>query len=211
MTHPAEDRGADDPAPQKGCPKVVGYARVSTDDQLTGLQEDALERAGVDLLCVEQAAGAIAARPVLAAVLESLEAGDTLTIWRLDRLGRSLADLLRIATDLRTRGVHLRSLTEGFDTGTSSGRLLFAVLGAVAEFEREALRERTVAGMAAAKRAGSVLGRPIALGGSRLEYVRDLLDAGNTKADVARLMRVSRSTIGRALAPRGAGAGVSRS
>jgi DNA invertase Pin-like site-specific DNA recombinase len=178
----------------------VGYCRVSTDEQVTALQSDAMDRAGIDVLFREEAsAGAAASRPVLAAALAACQAGDTLVVWRLDRLGRSLADLIAIATELRDRGVFLRSLTEGFDTSTASGRLLYHVLGAVAEFERETIRERTVAGMRSAQKRGTHVGRPIALGGSRLEHARELLANGKTKTAVARILRVSRATIQRAL------------
>jgi hypothetical protein len=105
---------------------------------------------------------------VLAEALAALRSGDTLVVWRLDRLGRSLGHLIEFATALRERGVFLRSLTEGFDTSTASGRLLYHVLGAVAEFEREVIKERTVAGMKAAKKRGTHVGRPQALVGSRL-------------------------------------------
>ena len=132
------------------------------------LQADALTRAAVDVVFEEEASGANTARPVLAKTLAALRSGDTLVVWRLDRLGRSLGHLIEVATVLRERGVFLRSLTEGFDTSTASGRLLYHVLGAVAEFEREVIKERTVAGMKAAKKRGTHVGRPQALVGSRL-------------------------------------------
>jgi hypothetical protein len=153
---------------QDAPPRMVGYARISTDDQTTALQADALARAAVDVVFEEEASGANTARPVLAKTLVALKSGDTLVVWRLDRLGRSLGHLIEVATVLRERGVFLRSLTEGFDTSTASGRLLYQVLGAVAEFEREVIKERTVAGMKAAKKRGTHVGRPQALVGSRL-------------------------------------------
>jgi DNA invertase Pin-like site-specific DNA recombinase len=182
-----------------GSKRLVGYCRVSTDDQTTALQVDALQRAGVDEIHREEASGAIAARPVLSQVLAELRAGDTLVVWRLDRLGRSLAHLIELATYLRRGGVFLRSLTENFDTGTASGRLLYHVLGAVAEFERETIRERTVAGMRSAQMRGTHLGRPRVLEGTRLIYARQLLEAGEPPAAVARALRVSRATVRRAL------------
>lgn len=185
--------------PQKGCTKLVGYCRVSTDDQTLALQTDAMARADVVIVYREEASG-VAARPVLADALEVLNPGDTLVIWRLDRLGRSLGHLITIATALRDRGVFLRSLTEGFDTATPSGRLLYHVLGAVAEFEREVIKERTLAGMKAAKKRGTHVGRPRALRGERLDEARRMLDAGKTQTEVARILRVSRTTIQRALA-----------
>ena len=115
---------------QDGPPRLVGYARISTDDQTTAPQADALTRAAVDAVFEEAASGANTARPVLAKTLAALRAGDTLVVWRLDRLGRSLGHLIEVATILRERGVFLQSLTEGFDTSTALGRLLYHVLGA---------------------------------------------------------------------------------
>lgn len=141
----------------------MGYARVSTDEQTTALQLDALRAAGCAVIHEDSASGAARSRPGLERAIEDLVAGDTLVVWRLDRLGRSLRDLLDISEMLRERDVALRSLTDHIDTGTAAGRMLYAVLGAVAQFERDVLRERTVAGLAAAKRRGETLGRPPAL------------------------------------------------
>jgi DNA invertase Pin-like site-specific DNA recombinase len=185
-----------------GPPRLVGYARVSTDDQTTALQADALTRAAVDVVFEEAASGAITARPVLAKTLAALRSGDTLVVWRLDRLGRSLGHLIEVATVLRERGIFLRSLTEGFDTSTASGRLLYHVLGAVAEFEREVIKERTVAGMKAARKRGTHVGRPKALAGSRLAEAGRMLAAGKSQIETARILRVSRATIQRALSRR---------
>jgi DNA invertase Pin-like site-specific DNA recombinase len=194
-------RRSDDPkAVETTTPRLVGYARVSTDEQTTALQAEAMARAEIDHLFEEQASGATQARPVLAEALASLKAGDTLVVWRLDRLGRSLGHLIEIAKVLRDRGVFLRSLTEGFDTSTASGRLLYHVLGAVAEFEREVIKERTLAGMKAAKKRGTHLGRPNVLAGSRREHALKLLAEGHSQIQVARIMRVSRTTIQRAVA-----------
>jgi DNA invertase Pin-like site-specific DNA recombinase len=189
---------------QDGPPRLVGYARISTDDQTTALQADALARAAVDVVFQEEASGANTARPVLAEALAALKSGDTLVVWRLDRLGRSLGHLIEVATALRKRGVFLRSLTEGFDTSTASGRLLYHVLGAVAEFEREVIKERTVAGMKAAKKRGTHVGRPQALVGSRLAEAGRMLAAGKSQIETARILRVSRATIQRAY-PGGSG------
>jgi DNA invertase Pin-like site-specific DNA recombinase len=114
---------------QDGPPRLVGYAPASTDDQTTALQADALTRAAIDVVFQEEASGANAARPVLAKTLAALRSGDTLVVWRLDRLGRSLGHLIEVATVLRERGIFLRSLTEGFDTSTAAGRLLYHVVG----------------------------------------------------------------------------------
>jgi DNA invertase Pin-like site-specific DNA recombinase len=205
VTPKRKSRPAPVPVPQKGVaeimrpPMVVGYLRISTDDQTTALQTDAMERARVDERHHEQASGS-AARPVLRETIATLAAGDTLVVWRLDRLGRSLGDLIAIAAELRERGIFLRSLCEGFDTATASGRLLYNVLGAVAEFERESIIERTRAGMRAAKLRGQHVGRPRTLDGKRLEHARELLAGGERLVQVARLLRVSRSTIRRAIA-----------
>jgi DNA invertase Pin-like site-specific DNA recombinase len=180
--------------------RLVGYARVSTDDQTNALQADAMAQANVDVVFQEEASGANTARPVLADTLASLHPGDTLVVWRLDRLGRSLGHLLEVAVALRKRGVYLKSLTEGFDTSAASGRLLYHVLGAVAEFERQVIKERTVAGMKAAKKRGTHVGRPPALVGSRLVQARRLLTEGKSQVEVARILRVSRATIQRAVA-----------
>ncbi len=128
----------------------IGYARVSTDDQNLDLQKDALGRAGCERILEDHEGGAKAARPGLAAVLEYTRKGDTLTVWRLDRLGRSLRDLIDLVNQLEDRGVGLQSLQEAIDTTTSSGKLIFHVFGALAEFERNLICERTQAGLAAA-------------------------------------------------------------
>ena len=189
---------------QDGPPRLVGYARISTDDQTTALQADALTRAAVDVVFEEAASGANISRPVLAKTLAALRPGDTLVVWRLDRLGRSLGHLIEVAKLLRERGVFLRSLTEGFDTSTASGRLLYHVLGAVAEFEREVIKERTIAGMKAARKRGTHVGRPKALAGSRLAEAGRMLAAGKSQIETARILRVSRATIQRAYPRRAA-------
>ena len=191
-------RSDDSQVIETASPRLVGYARISTDDQTTALQADALERAAVAICYTEEASGSVATRPVLAKAMDALRAGDTLVVWRLDRLGRSLGHLIEIATTLRDRGIFLRSLSEGFDTSTASGRLLYHVLGAVAEFEREVIKERTVAGMKAAKKRGTHVGRPQALTGSRLTAARRMLHEGKSQTEVARILRVSRATIQRA-------------
>jgi DNA invertase Pin-like site-specific DNA recombinase len=129
----------------------VGYARVSTDDQTLDLQRDALKRAKCKEIYEEHASGKNTARPQLEACLKSLRDGDTLIVWRLDRLGRSLADLIRLTHELKARGVGFASLTEQIDTRSPSGQLVFHVFGALAEFERNLIRERTLAGLKAQK------------------------------------------------------------
>ncbi|MBC5801928.1 MAG: recombinase family protein, partial [Candidatus Eremiobacteraeota bacterium] len=156
----------------------MGYARVSTDEQTTALQLDALRAAGVDAVHEDSASGASRSRPGLARAIEDLRPGDTLVVWRLDRLGRSLRDLLDIAEMLRERDVALRSLTDHIDTGTAAGRMLYAVLGAVAQFERDVLRERTVAGLAAAKKRGEKLGRRPVLTPAQIREAKKMLGRG---------------------------------
>lgn len=144
--------------------KIVGYARVSTSDQNLDLQLTALRNAGCTRVHTDQGiSGAEFERPGLATALKELRAGDMLIVWRLDRLGRSLVDLIRLVTELGARKVEFRSLTEAIDTSSPGGRLLFHMLGAMAEFERSLLSERTKAGMAAARARGSRIGRRPAL------------------------------------------------
>lgn len=139
---------------------LIGYARVSTDEQDTALQLDALINAGCGTVFHDKASGASAYRPALDDALKNLKPGDTLVAWRLDRLGRSLQHLIAIVTMLEQRRVGFRSLTEAIDTTTAGGRLLFHIMGALAEFERSLIAERTRAGMAAAKARGRHVGRP---------------------------------------------------
>jgi len=179
--------------------RLIGYARVSTDEQTTKLQLDALGGAGCAVIHEDSVSVASRSRPGLNRALEDLAAGDTLVVWRLDRLGRSLRDLLDISEMLRERDVALRSLTDHIDTGTAAGRMLYAVLGAVAQFERDVLRERTVAGMRAAKRRGEHIGRPLALTKAQVREAKTMLDRGESPAHIARVFRVGRSTLYRAI------------
>jgi len=142
-----------------GARRLVGYARVSTNDQETRLQRDALRRAGVETV-YEEKASAVARRPQLERCLASLQAGDVLVVWKLDRLARSLRDLLNILERLHATGAGIRSLTEPIDTSTPAGMLMVQVLGAVAQFERSIIRERIVAGQRAARARGQRWGRP---------------------------------------------------
>jgi DNA invertase Pin-like site-specific DNA recombinase len=132
----------------------IGYARVSTDDQTLDLQRDALERAKCRKIYEEHASGKNTTRPELEACLRSLRAGDTLAVWRLDRLGRSLGNLIQLTNELQSRHIDLESLTEKLDTGSSTGKLVFHVFAALAEFERNLIRERTLAGLKAARARG---------------------------------------------------------
>jgi len=178
--------------------RLVGYARVSTDEQTTRLQLDALKDAGCHRIFQDKLGGALSSRPQLDRALGELRAGDTLVVWKLDRLGRSLRNLLEIAEVLRERDIALRSLTEHLDTATAAGRMLYSVLGAVAQFERDVLRERTVAGIRAAQARGEHVGRPRALTASQVREARKMLERGENASQVARVMRVGRSTLYRA-------------
>ncbi len=174
----------------------VGYARTSTQDQSRDLQTDALTAAGCERLFEEAASGARLDRPELAACLDYLRPGDTLVVWRLDRLGRSLPHLIQTVNDLAARDVGFRSLTEGFDTTTAGGQLVFHVFGAMAEFERALIRERTVAGLAAARARGRVGGRPSTCTPAKLDRARQLVAARElTMQEIAALLGVKRSTL----------------
>ena len=180
-------------------PRRIGYARVSTDAQTTALQRDALNAVGCEHIFEEKESGARRSRPQLDKALADLDRGDTLVVWKLDRLGRSLRDLLDVAEALRERGIALRSLTEHIDTSTAAGKMLYAVLGAVAQFERDVLRERTVAGIRAAQARGERIGRPPALTPSQVREARAMLKRGDSPSHVARILRIGRSTLYRAL------------
>jgi DNA invertase Pin-like site-specific DNA recombinase len=179
---------------------LVGYVRVSTADhrQSTDLQRDALQAAGVDTRQIyeDRASGSRDERPGLAACLQYLNSGDVLVVWKLDRLGRSLSHLISTISDLRNRGVGLRSLTESIDTTTAMGEFVFHVFGAIAQYERSLIHERVNAGLQAAKRRGRVGGRPRKLDGEKIEAARALLETGEkTLSYVARTMGVPRSTL----------------
>ena len=177
----------------------VGYARVSTGEQTLDLQLDALAKAGCGKVFTETASGAKADRPVLEETLEYLRPGDTLVVWRLDRLGRSLKHLIEVTTQLAERGIGFRSLTEQIDTTTPGGKLVFHVFGALAEFERELIRERTQAGLAAARARGRKGGRPKAKGlddPKKLALAQRLYDdPKNDIATICQALGVSRSTL----------------
>ncbi len=179
---------------------LVGYARVSTQDQNPGLQLEALRGAGCERLFEETASGAQRERSELAAALDYMRAGDTLVVWKLDRLARSLKQLIETVEALEDRGVGFRSLTEAIDTTTSGGRLVFHIFAALAEFERSIIKERTRAGLAAARARGRRGGRPRALGDEDLAHAKALLrDPAITVAQVAKRLGVASSTLYRAL------------
>jgi len=178
---------------------LVGYMRISTDmeKQSTALQLDALKSAGVDERNIYQdcGSGTKSDRPGLRECLAYLRPGDTLVVWKLDRLGRSLIDLLNVVISLRERNVGFRSLTENIDTTTIQGDLLFNIFGALAQFERALIVERVNAGLAAAARRGRRGGRPRAVEGEKLEQIIDALNNGTSKAAVCRVFDLKRSTL----------------
>lgn len=176
---------------------LLGYARVSTDDQTTALQADALGKAGCSRIYTDKASGkSTAARPQLEECLADLREGDTLVVWRLDRLGRSVPDLVRIVGELERKGVGFKSLTESIDTSTASGTLIFHMFAAIAEFERNLIQERTQAGLAAARARGRVGGRKPKLDAKQIRHIKTLLRDPNTSvAELAKDYGVSRTTI----------------
>jgi DNA invertase Pin-like site-specific DNA recombinase len=160
---------------------LLGYARVSTTDQQPQLQVDALQRAGCYRVFTETASGARSDRPVLDQLLDQLRPGDTLVVWKLDRLGRSLRHLVDTVTGLAECGVGFRSLQEAIDTTTPGGKLVFHVFAALAEFERDLIRERTSAGLAAARARGRQGGRPPVLTGQSFGWPRSCMRPGSTR------------------------------
>ncbi len=179
---------------------LVGYARVSTLDQNPALQIDALKVAGCERIFIEKASGAQRDRPELKAVLEFLRQGDMLAVWKLDRLARSMRQLIETVEDLQARGIELRSLTESIDTATAGGRLVFHIFGALAEFERAVIRERTSAGLQAARERGRKGGRPKTLGLKDLAVAKAMLaDPEIPVEEVAARLKVSPATLYRYL------------
>jgi DNA invertase Pin-like site-specific DNA recombinase len=179
---------------------LIGYARVSTHEQTLNLQQDALYKAGCSKVFTDTASGAKAERKGLEEALGYVRKGDTLVVWRLDRLGRSLPHLITTMTALEERGIGFKSLTENIDTTTSGGKLIFHIFGALAEFERNLIRERTTAGLTAARERGRTGGRPKALTGNRLNIARALYnDKQHSIAEICRTLKISRATLYRAL------------
>jgi DNA invertase Pin-like site-specific DNA recombinase len=175
---------------------LIGYARISTDDQNLALQHDALTVAGCEKIYEDRISGSQAERPGLTLALEVARAGDTLIVWRLDRLGRSLKDLIALAERLEQRQVGLRSLKEALDTTSSGGRLIFHMFGALAEFERDLIRERTQAGLSAARARGRLGGRPKLLTPEKRRLAVQLYRAKeHSIAEICRLMGISKPTL----------------
>src|SRR6516162_94304 len=177
-----------------------GYARVSTDDQNTALQRAALKRAGCKTIFTDEGlSGATVKRPALTRCLKALRSGDTLIVWKLDRLGRNLRDLITLLDALRTQGIKFRSLTEHIDTETAAGRAMWQMIGVLAELERSLIAERTRAGVIAAKRWGVKFGRKRKLTAQQIGHARKLIDSGERRAEVAALLNVDRTTLYRAM------------
>ena len=179
---------------------IVGYARVSTQDQNAELQVDALEKSGCKQIFQEKITGKLRERPELSQCLRTLRAGDTLVVWKLDRLARSLKDLVEIVQDLNDREISFKSLTEAIDTTSSGGRLVFHIFGALAEFEHSLIRERTIAGLQAAKARGRKGGRKPSMSDSDIRKAAAMVSDPNiTKKEVAERFRVSRTTLNASL------------
>lgn len=179
---------------------LVGYARVSTQDQKPELQVDALKAAGCEEIFVEKASGAQRERPEMQAAIRHMRSGDTLVVWKLDRLARSVKQLIETVEALEAKGVGFRSLTEAIDTTTPGGKLVFHVFGALAEFERSIIRERTRAGLDAARARGRKGGRPPKLKEDDLRAARAMLADGEITVEaVAKRLDVSPATLYRHL------------
>ena len=172
---------------------LIGYARVSTHEQTLNLQRDALEKAGCTRIFTDTASGAKAERKGLDEALSYVRKGDTLVVWRLDRLGRSLPHLITTMTALEERGIGFKSLTENIDTTTSGGKLIFHIFGALAEFERNLIRERTQAGLVAARARGKKGGRPTVLTVQKRSIAKELYDTGHPIAAICHTLKISKA------------------
>src|ERR687896_586764 len=174
---------------------LIGYARVSTHEQTLNLQRDALEQAGCNKIFTDTASGAKTERIGLDEALAYVRNGDTLVVWRLDRLGRSLPHLIDTMTNLEERGIGFKSLTENIDTSTSGGKLIFHIFGVLAEFERNLIRERTSAGLAAARARGRIGGRPKALTPEQRRIAQDLYEKRHSIAEICRTLKIAKATL----------------
>jgi DNA invertase Pin-like site-specific DNA recombinase len=179
---------------------LIGYARVSTHEQTLNLQQDALQEAECNKIFTDTASGAKAERIGLEEALSYVRKGDTLVVWRLDRLGRSLKHLIETIQQLDNRHIGFKSLTENIDTTTSGGKLIFHIFGALAEFEREIIRERTQAGLLAARARGKKGGRPKVLRDRRVSIAQALYnEPQNSIAEICRTLKISRATLYRSI------------
>jgi DNA invertase Pin-like site-specific DNA recombinase len=179
----------------QGCFMKVGYARVSTKDQNLSLQYEALNKTGCEKIYEDRASGAKTSRQGLELALEVLRDGDSLVVWKLDRLGRNVKDLVTMVGELEQRGVHFKSLTDNIDTSTTAGRFFFHVMASLAQMERELLRERTQAGLEAARKRGRVGGRKRAMTDSKLKSAKRLLANGVPPKNVAADLGISIPTL----------------
>ena len=181
----------------------IGYARVSTEEQNLDLQIEALTEAGCDRIITDQAQSGVTAaesRTGFSEAMKLLDEGDLLVVWKLDRVGRSIADLIHLLKLFGDRGIEFRSLTDGIDTTTAGGRLVFHIMGALAEFERDLIQERTKAGLRAARKRGKRLGRPPALTAAQIDHARAAIEAKReTVSGMAEILGVNRSTLQRAI------------
>ena len=175
---------------------LIGYARVSTHEQDLSLQLDELKRAGCEKIFEDKASGAKTDRPGLQEALEYVRTGDNLLVWRLDRLGRSLIHLIKTVSQLEEQGIGFRSLQESIDTTSSGGRLVFQIFGALAEFERNLIRERTLAGLSAARARGRTGGRPKALDTAKIKLLYKLyVEKAHTVKEICQLLGISKPTL----------------
>ena len=180
--------------------KIIGYVRTSTDDQTTALQLASLKKAGCQTTHEDKGInGTIRKRPALVRCLAALESGDCLIVWKLDRLGRSLRDLIDMLDDLRARGVRFQSLTEAIDTDTAIGRAMWQLVGVLAELERSLITERTRAGVKEAQKRAVKFGRKLKLSPAQIAHARQQIEKGEGVQDVAALLNVDRTTLYRAL------------
>ena len=178
--------------------QLLGYARVSTQDQDASLQVLALEAAGCSKVFIDQASGSTTKRPELDKLLAYAREGDTLVVWRLDRLGRSTQHLLRTIEELGQRGVGFRSLTEAISTDSASGALLLTIMSAIAQFELSLVKERTIAGIQAARNRGVRIGRPPKVTLTKIEAAKEMKAAGMSTSEIAEALGVSRRSVYRA-------------
>lgn len=174
---------------------IIGYARVSRTEQSTDLQHDALIAAGCTRIFTDEMCGARSDRPGLQQALDYVREGDTLAVWRLDRVGRSVAHLIEVVGELERRGVALQSLTEQIDTSSPSGKLVFHVFSAIAEFERNLIRERVTAGLEAARKRGRIGGRPKVVDAAKARSIRAMRAQGMTTSEILESAQISRATL----------------
>jgi DNA invertase Pin-like site-specific DNA recombinase len=179
---------------------LIGYARVSTEDQNLHMQEDALKSAGCEEIFTDIASGVKAARPGLHTALSHLRNGDTLVVWKLDRLGRSLTHLIQTVKDLNEKGIGFKCLQESIDTTTSGGQLIFHIFGALAQFERELIKERTQAGLKAARVRGRLGGRPVLLNKYKIKKLKEHYKKGDLSInEICKLFSITKPTLYRYL------------